>query len=117
MSSGKQTTIAFSERERRRRRLLERTAMSITVFFCAALIFSVWYTDGAVLNSTIAYLSQFAGADSQASRNAAINCMHPRNRNTPYCQERTSRAEADWQAMSRVQGGKSAPFTLHEHSR
>lgn len=93
--------------------MLERGLMAVTVGFCVALGIAVWYTDGAVLSSTIDYLAQFEAGEAQASRNAALNCMRADNKNTPYCQNRSSRADADWQAMSRVQGGKAAPFTLH----
>lgn len=100
------------ERERQRKAFVERMILGATLTFCFALIFAVWYSEGKVLENPTKFLAQFAGEDALASKDAALNCRHPKNRNTPYCQERTAALESDWKSMGRTQGGKVNPFGL-----
>ncbi|MFN8392690.1 MAG: hypothetical protein U0136_20530 [Bdellovibrionota bacterium] len=111
---GAKTTILRGEDARRRRRFLESTALVLTVVGCLGLAFTIWYTDGKVLDSSIEFLQSFESKDSQAPRDYAQNCQDPRNKNTPYCQDRMAQTESDWKSMGRTQGGKTNYFTLHK---
>ncbi len=102
------------EQERRRKALIERFILGATLTFCVLVISAVWYSEGKVLDGTTRFLAQFAGKDAQSPRDFAQNCRHPKNRNTPYCLERTAEIDASWQSMSKNQEGKANPFTLHE---
>lgn len=101
------------EQERRRKQLLERIILASTVAFCFILIFSVWWTRGRVLDSSVRFLAKFAGVDAQSPREAAMNCRHPKNINTPYCIEHEAKVEESWRSMNRNQGGKTNAFSLH----
>ena len=110
----KKPSKAFpGEKERWRKMMLDRLILAATFSFCGLMIFTVWYSQGRVLDKPIRFLSQFAGKDALAPRNAAQNCANPKNKNTPYCQEREGQVQADWQSMSRNQDGETNPFTLH----
>ncbi len=101
------------EGERRRKQIVDRIILGATMAFCILVVFAVWYSDGKVLAAPTKFLSQFAGKDALSPRTAAMNCGHPKNRNTPYCQDRVSETEGQWQSLSRNQEGKSNPFSLH----
>ena len=101
------------ERERRRKQIIDRLILGATLAFCMLVVFAVWYSEGKVLAAPTRFLAQFAGKDALASRNAAMNCANPKNRNTPYCQDRVSETEGQWNSLSRSQDGKMNAFTLH----
>lgn len=101
------------EKERRRKQLIERFILGATVAFCLAVVFAVWYSEGRVLEDPVRFLQTFEVIPT--SRDIAQNCRHPKNRNTPYCQERLAKIESDWQSMNRTQDGKVNPFTLHHN--
>ena len=71
---------------------------------------AAWLTDGRIVSSSLKFLQSF---DPLESRNPAANCSNPKNKNTPYCQERRAATSANWSEMSKSSGGKSAPYTLH----
>lgn len=105
-------TLERAEALRKRRRMVERAALGATLAFLSGVGVLAWYTDGRVFDHPIQVLQAMGGSQYQQSRNAAVNCKDPRNKNTPYCQQRDARSAAEWAAMSRVQGGKVSPFSL-----
>ena len=105
-------SLASMERLRWRRKLTERVAMAVVVIFLVGVGVAAWLTEGQVFSNTVTALRSLEGKDGQASANASVNCKHPKNKNTPYCQERSAQVEGQWQSISRIQGGKSAPFKL-----
>ncbi len=117
--SMRRSGTAIIELERQKKIFRERFALSLAVGFCTLVAISVWYTQGKILDPAYNFLAGFAPADALASRNAAANCQDPRNKSTPYCQDRKVQTDADWRAISSSQGagtkrgGSSTQFTLH----
>lgn len=105
-------SLASIERVRWQRKLSERLAIIAVLLFFTGVGVAAWLTEGRLFSSTMTALRSLEGSDGQGSENASVNCKHPKNKNTPYCQERTAEVEGRWQSMSRVQGGKAAPFKL-----
>ncbi len=72
--------------------------------------FVIWFTDGRVFDVVMQF--EAAGV---ATNNPAVSCRNPKNKNTPYCQERKARTEGNWQSISRHSGGKGAAFSLNSN--
>lgn len=72
--------------------------------------FAAYLTNGSIVQSSIRFLQSFEPLE---SRNPALNCSNPKNKNTPYCQERKAAINASWTEMNRSYGGRSAPYTVH----
>lgn len=102
--------VAKAAGERRKRS--ERLALILAMSFCVLIALLTWLTDGRLFGGAWDMVMQFE-APGAASRNPAINCLNPRNKNTPYCAERKGQIEGEWQGISRHHKGKSTPFTLH----
>ena len=95
-----------------RQKRLERITLIVTIAFTTVVAFAAWYTDGRIFSSAWNTILSFE-APGHASRNAALNCQNPKNKNTPYCVERTAEAGAMWESISRYTDGKGNAFTLH----
>jgi hypothetical protein len=80
------------------------------VVFLTTIALVAWTSDGRIVSSSIKFLQSFEPLE---SRNHAANCSKPKNKNTPYCQERKAAINASWTEMNRSSGGKNAPYTLH----
>jgi hypothetical protein len=100
------------ERMRQRQRRLERCVIGGILFFISMVVLSAWLTDGVALDRGIKFFQSFEGKDSRPSISSAANCQHPKNKNTPYCQNIIAEQRSTWRSITRF-GGKSNAFTLH----
>ena len=105
-------SLASMERLRWRRKLTERVAIAVVCLFLVGVGVAAWLTEGQVFSAPLTALRSLESKEGLASSNASVNCRHPKNKNTPYCQERAAEVEGQWQGISRIQGGKAAPFKL-----
>lgn len=86
--------------------------MGVVCLFLLGVCVAAWLTDGQVFSTPISALRSLESKEGQSSSNASVNCRNPKNKNTPYCQDRAAEVEGQWQGISRIQGGKAAPFKL-----
>lgn len=108
LEAAAQVYAKIKEKQKR----LERMVWCGSMLFVGGIIFSVWYTEGALIDGTVSLLQRMEGADAKASFNPSINCMHEKNKNTPYCQNRIQQQQSTWRGLTRF-GGKDNAFTLH----
>jgi hypothetical protein len=101
-------------KQRRQRVFLERTALGLALLFSLIVVGLSMYTDGRVMDTFVRALQSLESEDQRPSASAVLNCRHPRNRNTPYCQERLRDVESTWMHTVRTGSGVSYQYTLHE---
>jgi hypothetical protein len=99
---------------RRRQKKVERIALAIALSFILFVSALAFLTDGEVFSGTLSVLRSFENPDASTPHNAALNCLDPRNKKMPFCQERTGRLESEWRSVVRSHGGRTNPFSLHE---
>ncbi len=95
-----------------RKKRIERLVLGGAVSFLVVVILAVWFTDGLVMTKTLRVLRRIEGADANPSLSAVTNCLDPRNRSRPYCQNRLAERESTWRGITRF-GGTENAFTLH----
>jgi len=115
VAPGKTTTVYIKPEERvavikSHQRKLERMMIGITLFIFGGIALFILVPSRA-LNATTAWISELENGGT-VSRNAATNCLDPRNKKTNYCLDRAAMVESDWKAMSKFQNGKVNHFTL-----
>ena len=112
IKSSSAPSLASMERLRWRRKITERIALCLVSLFLVGVGVAAWMTEGQVFNAPLTALRSLESREGQGSSNASVNCRNPKNKNTPYCQDREAQVEGQWQGISRIQGGKAAPFKL-----
>ena len=92
----------------------ERLLLWGSVSFILILLSVVWLTNGAPIEKTIQLMNYLEDPTGEITTPfGSVNCRHPRNINTAFCQERLAETEGRWRSMSRVQDGKVNPFPLY----
>ena len=102
---------------RKRERRFERYTAIFLVLFSLGVLTSGLLTRGAVFTSTLELLSNLENPDSRPPKDPGLNCQNPKNRNTPYCQERFGDVDSSWRSVGRFQGGTAPAFSLSAPSR
>jgi hypothetical protein len=115
VAPGKTTTIYIKPEDRvaqlkSHQKKIERMMVGVTLLIFGGIAAFILIPSQA-LDTTSAWISRFENGGT-VSRNAATNCLDPRNRKTAYCLDRAAVVESDWKAMSRFSGGKANQFTL-----
>ncbi len=97
---------------RERQKRIERFVIGGIFSFISFIAICIWYTDGKLATDTITFLRKFEGADADPSPSPTLNCMHPRNKKTAYCENRILEQKSSWREITRF-GGKANAFPLY----
>jgi hypothetical protein len=99
-------------KRRKRNKDLRFALMVIAVLFILGAI--AWRAQGPIIYAKIIKTLENMDPRSYQGRNVALNCMDKYNKNTPYCQDRAARSEANWEGISRNKSGRTNAFGLSE---
>ena len=104
--------LAAHQREIQREKLIERSVLVGAAVFVVLIGALVWTSDRAMAGvyKAVTYLG---GGAASKYINQELACRDPKNRNTPYCQERKARIESTWKGIERSTDTPNM-FTLHE---
>ena len=95
---------------RRQKRKIEWIMIGVTLFIFGGISVFMLIPSHALRNAE-AFISYLENGG-KVSRNPAVICTDPRNRNTAYCLEKLGRTEADSKAFPRIQDSKVNQFSL-----
>lgn len=105
-----------SQRIREREKRIERRVIAGIFCFLGVIGLWAWFSNGKAFAGTVAFLRSFEGSDSRPSASDVLNCQHPKNRATAYCQERDREQQSTWREITRF-GGKGSAFPLYDKER
>ena len=102
------------EEKQKRSEKRERIIVYSLLSLAAAFAFSIWLTNGRVIDSVAGFLQSFEASLINTSKNEAINCRQDRNKNTPYCSSRKGKKDGDWQNIMRSKNLDKNQFSLYK---
>ena len=115
LAIGKTTVVMVDPRERiralrRQKRKIEWIMIGLTIFIFGGISVFLLIPSQALRRAEA--LISFLENGGKVSRNPAVTCADPRNRNTAYCLDKRGRTEGDSKAFPRIQDSKVNQFSL-----
>jgi hypothetical protein len=105
------------DRERRKRKTLERLTLGATFLFAMLIGVAVWYAQPELVSGSY---RRVVGAITGTSVGQSIDprdidCEREQYAGSKICQDR-GRAESNWSGIVLNSGGKERPFSLHQRT-